>query len=119
MTNPPARAPALLTVPVVISLVVVLNTSFTRTVPSLKCPSLRYASIVPGDEYTTHFFRRVVGVPAVSKEVLSQRTADYQNWIEAFARNHDIPIEWAEKGVRKEDYVQPWLRIRRVRPPGA
>jgi hypothetical protein len=90
-----------------------------RTVPSLKCSSLRYASIVPGDEYTTHFFRRVVGVPAVSKEVLSQRTADYQNWIEAFARNHDIPIEWAEKGVRKEDYVQPWLRIRRVRPPGA
>ena len=65
--------------------------------PSLKRPSLRYASIVPGDEYTTHFFRRVVGVPAVSKEVLSQRTADYQNWIEAFARNHDIPIEWAER----------------------
>jgi hypothetical protein len=46
----------------------------------------------------------------VSKEVLSQRTADYQNWVEAFARNHAIPIEWAEKGVRKEDYVQPWLR---------
>ena len=55
----------------------------------------------------------------VSKEVLSQRTADYRNGVEAFARNHDIPIEWAEKGVRKEDYVQPWLRIRRVRPPGA
>jgi hypothetical protein len=44
----------------------------------------------------------VVGVPVVSKEVLSQRTADYQNWVEGFARNHDIPIEWAEKGVRKE-----------------
>jgi len=41
---------------------------------------------------------------------LSQRTADYQNWVEAFARNHNIPIEWAEKGVRKEDYVLPWLR---------
>ena len=27
-----------------------------------------------------------------------------------FARNHDVAIEWAEKGVRKEDYVQPWLR---------
>src|SRR5262249_50052151 len=34
----------------------------------------------------------------------------YQKWVEAFARNRNIPIEWAEKGVRKEDYVQPWLR---------
>jgi hypothetical protein len=41
----------------------------------------------------------------VSKEILSRRTADYQNWVEAFARNHHTPIEWAEKGVRKEDYV--------------
>jgi hypothetical protein len=43
-----------------------------------------------------HFFRRVVGVAAVSKEVLSARTADYQNWVEAFARNHRLPIDWAE-----------------------
>src|SRR6266446_6423392 len=27
-----------------------------------------------------------------------------------FARNHHTPIEWAEKGVRKEDHVRPWLR---------
>ena len=46
----------------------------------------------------------------VSKEALSQRTADYQNWVEAYARNHAIPIEWAEKGVRKEDHVLRWLR---------
>ena len=38
----------------------------------------------------------------VSKEALSQRTADY-------ARNHAIPIEWAEKGVGK-DHVLRWLR---------
>ncbi|HEV2687404.1 MAG TPA: hypothetical protein VGV35_02585, partial [Bryobacteraceae bacterium] len=57
-----------------------------------------------------HFFRQVVGVPVVSKEVLSQRTADYQAWVEAFARNHRLPIEWAEKGVRKEDHVVPWQR---------
>jgi hypothetical protein len=49
-----------------------------------------------------HFFQQVVGVPVVSRGILSQRTADYQNWVEAFARNHRIPIEWAEKGVRKE-----------------
>ena len=69
-----------------------------------------YLSGLSRPEQVVHFFRRVVGVPVVSKEVLSQRTADYQNWVEAFARNHDIPIEWAEKGVRKEDYVQPHLR---------
>jgi hypothetical protein len=44
-------------------------------------------------------FRNVVGVPAVSKEVLSQHTADYQAWGEAFARNHRLPIESAEKGL--------------------
>jgi hypothetical protein len=46
----------------------------------------------------------------VSKEVLSQRTDDYRNGVEAFARNHKIPIEWAEKGLRKEDHVLPALR---------
>ena len=69
-----------------------------------------YLSGLSRPEQVVHFFRQVVGAPVVSKELLSQRTADYQNWVEAFARNHDIPIEWAEKGVRKEDYVQPWLR---------
>src|SRR5215475_6214160 len=69
-----------------------------------------YLSGLSRPEQVVHFFRRVVGVPVISKEVLSQRTADYQNWVAAFARNHNIPIEWAEKGVRKEDYVQPWLR---------
>ena len=57
-----------------------------------------------------HFFRQVVGVAAVDKEVLSARTADYQNWVDAHAHNHGLPIEWAEKGVRKEDHVLPWLR---------
>jgi hypothetical protein len=57
-----------------------------------------------------HFVREVLGIPVVSQEVLSQRTNDYQNWVEAYARNHQIPIEWAEKGVRKENYVLPALR---------
>ena len=30
--------------------------------------------------------------------------------MEAFARNHKIPTEWAEKGLRKEDHVLPALR---------
>jgi hypothetical protein len=69
-----------------------------------------YLSGLSRPEQVVYFFRQVLGVPVVSKEVLSQRTTDYQAWVEAFARNHAIPIEWAEKGVRKEDYVQPWLR---------
>src|SRR5262245_7864033 len=69
-----------------------------------------YLSGLSRPEQVVYFFRHVVGAPVVSKELLSQRTADYQNWVEAFARNHDIPMQWAEKGVRKEDYVQPWLR---------
>jgi hypothetical protein len=57
-----------------------------------------------------HFCRQVLGLAVVDKEVLSQRTRDYQAWVEAYARNHRIPMEWAEKGVRKEDYVLPALR---------
>ena len=69
-----------------------------------------YLSALSRPEQVVHFFRQVIGVAVVSKEILSQRTADYQNWVEAFARNHHTPIEWAEKGVRKEDHVRPWLR---------
>jgi hypothetical protein len=61
-------------------------------------------------EQVVHFVREVLGIPVVSKEVLSQRTGDYRNWVEAYARNHKLPFEWAEKGVRKEDYVLPALR---------
>ena len=69
-----------------------------------------YLSALSRPEQVVHFFRQVLGVPVVSKEILSQRTADYQNWVDAFARNHHTPIVWAEKGVRKEDHVRRWLR---------
>ena len=69
-----------------------------------------YLSGLSRPEQVVHFFRQVLGLPVVSKEVLSQRTTDYRNWVESFARNHRLPAEWAEKGVRKEDHVLPWLR---------
>jgi len=68
-----------------------------------------YLSGLSRPEQVVYFVRQVLGLPVVSKEVLSQRTRDYQDWVEAYARNHHIPIEWAEKGVRKEDYVSPRL----------
>lgn len=69
-----------------------------------------YLSGLSRPEQVVHFFREVVGVGAITKEVLRQRTDDYRRWVEAFARNHQLPIEWAEKGVRKENHVRPWLR---------
>ena len=68
-----------------------------------------YLSGLSRPEQVVHFVRQVLGFPVVSKEVLRQRTDDYRNWVEAYARNHTIPIEWAETGVRKEDYVLPAL----------
>jgi len=61
-------------------------------------------------ENIVHFFRDLHGVAAITKEVLRQRTTQYNQWVDAFARNRRIAIQWAEKGVRKEDYVRPWLR---------
>ena len=71
-----------------------------------------YLTALSRPELVVHFFRDVVGVAEVSKEVLSQRTNDYQRWVEAYARNHSIPIEWAEKGVRKEDHVRDYQEFR-------
>ena len=69
-----------------------------------------YLSGLSRPERVVKLFRQVVGVPVVSNEILSQRTTDYQNWVEAYARNHRIAIEWAEKSVRKEHHVLPWQR---------
>src|SRR6516225_8216325 len=71
---------------------------------------LGYLPLLTRPENIVHFFRDVHGVGAITKEVLRQRTTEYNQWVEAFAGNHAIPMEWAEKGVRKEDYVRPWLR---------
>jgi hypothetical protein len=69
-----------------------------------------YLSGLSRPEQVVYFFRNVVGVTTVDKTVLQQRTDDYRRWVGAFARNHQIPMEWAQKGVRKEDYVRPRLR---------
>src|SRR5215469_168231 len=68
-----------------------------------------YLSGLSRPEQAVYFVRQVLGIPVVSKEVLSQRTREYQNWVEAYARNHHLAMEWAEKGVRKEDHVLPGL----------
>jgi hypothetical protein len=69
-----------------------------------------YLSGLSRPEQVVYFFRQVVGVAAVDKEVLSKRTGDYKGWVEAYARKRGLAMKWAEKGVRKEDEVRPWLR---------
>ena len=69
-----------------------------------------YLSGLCRPEQVIYFFRQVLGLPVVSKEVLSRRTEDYRNWVGAYADNHRTPMEWAEKDVRKEDHVLPALR---------
>jgi hypothetical protein len=71
---------------------------------------LGHLPLLTRPENIVHFFRDVHGVGPITKEVLRQRTTEYHQWVAAFARNHHIPIEWAEKGVRKEDYVRPRLQ---------
>ena len=69
-----------------------------------------YLSGLSRPEQVVYFFRDVLGVAVIDKAVLSQRTEVYRKWVEAYAGNRHTPIEWAQKGVRKEDYVLPPLR---------
>ena len=70
-----------------------------------------YLPLLSRPEHIVCFFRDVAGVGASTKDVLGKCTGDDNRcWVESFARNHNIPIEWAEKGVRKEDYTRRALR---------
>lgn len=68
-----------------------------------------YLSALTRPENVVYFFHKVLGIRPITKEALAQKTQVYQRWVESYARQHGIPIQWAEKGVRKEDYVQPWF----------
>jgi hypothetical protein len=73
-----------------------------------------YLPLLTRPEHIVHFFRDVHGVSPLTKDVLAKRTQAYQQWVEAFARNHRIPIEWPDaeplktKKMKKEDYVRPY-----------
>jgi hypothetical protein len=66
-----------------------------------------YLSGLSRPEQVVFFFRQVVGAPVVSKELLSQRTTDYQNWVEAFARNHDIRSNGPRRACAKRTLFSP------------
>jgi hypothetical protein len=66
-----------------------------------------YLSFLTRENNVAYFFREVCRKPKITKEVLLQRTRDYQAWVQQFARNHQVPLLWPEPGVRKEDLVRP------------
>src|SRR5712691_13164510 len=72
-----------------------------------------YLPLLTREEHIVHFFRDVHGIYPITKDALRARTVEYQQWVEAFARNQRIPIEWADdkalkaKGLKREDYVRP------------
>jgi hypothetical protein len=69
-----------------------------------------YISMLSRPENVVYFFQNVLGQSCITKEILGSRTKHYNQWVEAYAHNHGIAFEWAEKGVRKEDYVRPQLK---------
>src|SRR6266567_7940087 len=69
-----------------------------------------YLPLLTRPEHIVHFFRDVHGIYPITKQALAKRTKEYQQWVESFARNHRIPIQWPDekmkkKGISKEDYV--------------
>src|SRR5438270_8229437 len=74
-----------------------------------------YLSGLSRPEQVVHFVRQVHGIPVVSKEVLSQRTHDYQTWVEAFARHHQIPRNGPRRVFGKKTMFCPRSAVWRSR----
>lgn len=66
-----------------------------------------YLSFLTRENNVAYFFRQVCKKPKITKEVLLERTRQYQAWVLRYAKNHQLPLVWSEKGVRKEDWVRP------------
>jgi hypothetical protein len=83
-----------------------------------------YLPLLTREEHIVHLFRDVHRISPITKEALRARTTEYQQWVEAFARNHRIPIEWPDdkmltaKGLKREDYVRPYCQ-RMIRATGS
>ena len=76
-----------------------------------------YLSGLSRPEQVVYFFRQVLGIPVVSKEVLSQRTNDYRDWVEAYARSLVDPTgPWG--GFARET-VNDWLDVLERAQPAA
>ena len=69
-----------------------------------------YLPLLTRPEHIVHFFRDVHGQYPITPQVLAKRTPEYRGWVEAYARNHKIPIVKGEKGMSKEDCARQHLQ---------
>src|SRR5882757_5799740 len=62
-------------------------------------------------ENLVYFFHDVVGAACIEPAVLEQRTTAYKAWVRRVTDEHGIPVlPSPPKGVRKEDFVEPYYR---------
>jgi hypothetical protein len=69
-----------------------------------------YLPLLTRPAHIVHFFRDVHGQYPITPQVLAKRTSEYRAWVEAYARNHKIPVKKHEKRKSMEDHVRPHLR---------
>jgi hypothetical protein len=69
-----------------------------------------YLPLLSREAHVVYLFRDVHGIYPITTAALAKRTSQYRQWVESYAANHKIPMQWAEKDVSKEDYVRPYLR---------
>jgi hypothetical protein len=69
-----------------------------------------YLPLLTRPAHIVYFFRDVHGQYPITPQVLAKRTPEYRAWVEAYGRNHKVPMLKAEKGVKKQKCVLPHLR---------
>lgn len=69
-----------------------------------------YLPLLSRSEHIVYFFRDVHGQDPITPQVLAKCTTEYRAWVEAYARNHKIPMKRPEKSDSKEDFVRPYLQ---------
>ncbi len=69
-----------------------------------------YLPLLSRPAHIVHFFRDVHGIYPITPQALAKRTPEYRACVEAYARNHKIPMKSPEKGESKEDFVRPHLQ---------
>ena len=57
-----------------------------------------YLSFLTRAKNVVYFFHDVCKKPKITKEVLPERTRDYQTWVGHYARNHPLALIWPVGG---------------------
>jgi len=63
-----------------------------------------YLPLLSRSAHIVYFFRDVHGIYPITPQALAQRTPVYRAWVEAYARNHKIPMKSPEKDESKEEF---------------